>query len=59
VAPGKEEGAGAHQKGGSMVRWPKRCWASAFNGGGVAPVVIDECGEVLQLEGYKGVRRGG
>jgi hypothetical protein len=31
---------------------------AAFNSGGVAPVVVDECGEVLQLEGDKGVRRG-
>jgi hypothetical protein len=30
----------------------------AFNGGGVAPVVIDECGEVVHLEGGKGLRRG-
>jgi hypothetical protein len=28
-----------------------------FNGGGVAPVVIDEGGCVLQLEGDPGVRR--
>jgi hypothetical protein len=28
-----------------------------FNGGGVAPVVVDEGGWVLQLEGDSGVRR--
>jgi hypothetical protein len=41
-----------------MARQHNRLWAPAFYGGGVALVVIDECGEVLQLEGYKGVRRG-
>jgi hypothetical protein len=30
-----------------------------FNGGGVAPVVVDEGGWVLQLEGDPGVRRRG
>jgi hypothetical protein len=30
---------------------------AAFNGGGVAPVVVDERGEVLQLEGDPGARR--
>jgi hypothetical protein len=49
--PGKEEKTGAHQNGGPMVRRHKRCQAAVFNGGGVAPVVIDECGWVLQLEG--------
>jgi hypothetical protein len=42
--PGKEERPGA-------VRRRKRHRAAAFNGGGVAPVVVDERGEVLQLEG--------
>jgi hypothetical protein len=32
--------------------------AVASNGGGEAPVVVDEWCEVLQLEGDKGVRRG-
>jgi hypothetical protein len=32
--------------------------AVASNGGGEVPVVVDECSEVLQLEGDKGVRRG-
>jgi hypothetical protein len=45
--PGKEEGVGAHQSGGPTVRRRERCRAAAFNGGGVAPVVIDECGGVL------------
>jgi hypothetical protein len=49
--PGKEEGVEAHRSGVSMVRRCKRCRVVALNGGGVAPVVIDECGEVLQLEG--------
>jgi hypothetical protein len=31
--------------------------AAAFNGGGVAPVVVDQGGWVLQLEGDPGVRR--
>jgi hypothetical protein len=55
---GKEEGAGAHQKGGSTMRQREWRQAAAFNGGGVAPVVADECGEVLQLEGDKGVGGG-
>jgi hypothetical protein len=45
---GKEERAGAHQNGGSTVRWRKRRRAAAFGGGGVAPVVIDVRGGVLQ-----------
>jgi hypothetical protein len=49
--PGKEEGAEAHQSGVPMVRRRKRYRAAAFNGGGVAPVVVDERGGVLQLEG--------
>jgi hypothetical protein len=55
--PGKEERAGAHRNGVPMVRRRKRRRAAAFNGGGVAPVVVDERGEVLQLEGDPGVRR--
>jgi hypothetical protein len=55
--PGKEERAGAHRNGVPTVRQRKRRWAAAFNGGGVAPVVVDERGEVLQLEGDPGVRR--
>jgi hypothetical protein len=48
---GKEEGAEAHWNGVPMVRRRKQRRVAAFNGGGVAPVVIDERGEVLQLEG--------
>jgi hypothetical protein len=55
--PGKEERAGAHRNGVPTVRRHKRRWAAAFNDGGVAPVVVDEHGEVLQLEGDPGVRR--
>jgi hypothetical protein len=55
--PGKEERAGAHRNGVLMVRWRKRRRAAVFNGGGVAPVVVDEGGWVLQFEGDSGVRR--
>jgi hypothetical protein len=48
--PSKEERAGAHQNGVPTVRRRKWRRAAAFNGGGVAPVVVDERGEVLQLE---------
>jgi hypothetical protein len=57
VAPDKEERVRAHRNGGSMVRRCKRRRAAVFNGSGVAPVVIDEGGWVLQLEGDPGVRR--
>jgi hypothetical protein len=40
-----------------MARRCKRRRAAVFNGGGVAPVVVGECGWVLQLEGDQGVRR--
>jgi hypothetical protein len=55
--PGKGERAGAHWNGVLTVRRCKRHRAAAFSGGGVAPVVVDEHGEVLQLEGDPGVRR--
>jgi hypothetical protein len=55
--PGKEERAGAHRNGVPMVRRRKQRRAVVFNGGGVAPVVVDEGGWVLQLEGDPGVRR--
>jgi hypothetical protein len=55
--PGKEERAGVHRNGVPTVRRRKQRLAAAFNGDGVAPVVVDECGEVLQLEGDPGVRR--
>jgi hypothetical protein len=54
---GKEEGAEAHRSGVPTVRRRKRHRAAVFNGGGVAPVVVDERGGVLQLEGDPGVRR--
>jgi hypothetical protein len=54
---GKEERAGAHRNGVPTVRRRKRRRAAVFNDGRVAPVVIDERGEVLQLEGDPGVRR--
>jgi hypothetical protein len=52
--PGKEERAGAHQNGVPTVRRRKRSRAVAFNSGGVASVVVDERGVVLQLEGDRG-----
>jgi hypothetical protein len=55
--PGKKEREGAHWNGVPTVRRRKRCRAAAFNSGRVAPVVVDERGEVLQLEGDPGVRR--
>jgi hypothetical protein len=57
VAPGKEEGAGAHRNGGSTARRRKRRRAAMFIGGRVAPVVIDVCGWVLQLKADPRVRR--
>jgi hypothetical protein len=54
---GKEERAGAHQNGVPTVRRCKWRRVAAFNGDGVALVVVDERGEVLQLEGDPGVRR--
>jgi hypothetical protein len=53
---GKEERAGAHRNGVPMVRRRKRRRAMVFNGGGVAPVVVDEGGWVLQFEGDPGVK---
>jgi hypothetical protein len=46
--PGKEERAGAHWNGGSTVRRRKRRRAAVSNSGGVAPVVVDVRGGVLQ-----------
>jgi hypothetical protein len=40
-----------------MVRQRKQRRAAVFNGGGVAPVVVDEGGWVLPLVGDLGVRR--
>jgi hypothetical protein len=55
--PGKEERAWAHRNGVPTARRRKRRRAAAFNGGWVAPVVVNKRGEVLQLEGDPGVRR--
>jgi hypothetical protein len=57
VAPGKEEGAGAHRNGGLKVRRRKWRRAAMFIGGRVAPVVIDVCGWILQLKADPRVRR--
>jgi hypothetical protein len=54
--PSKEERAGAHQNGVPTLRRRKWCQAATFNGGGIAPVVVDEGRWVLQLEGDPGVR---
>jgi hypothetical protein len=49
VAPGKKSEDGAHRGGRATVgRW---------DGSGVAPVVSDKGGGVLQLEGDPGVKR--
>jgi hypothetical protein len=52
--PGKEERAWAHRNGGSTVRRRKWRRVVVFNGGKVAPVVIDVHGRVLQLGRGKG-----
>jgi hypothetical protein len=44
----------AHQNGVLTVRRHKQRRVAAFNSGGVAPVVVDERGEVLQIEGDPG-----
>jgi hypothetical protein len=55
VAPDKEEGAGAHQRGGSMARRRKQLRAVAFYGGEGAPVAGVDEGVALQLgEGREG-----
>jgi hypothetical protein len=55
--PSKEERAGAHRNGGSMVRWHKRRRAVAFIDGEGAPVGGDGgCGVLQHLRG-KGVRK--
>jgi hypothetical protein len=55
--PGKESGDGAHRGGRATVGRREVAGAAAFNGGRVAPMVIDEGGWVLQLEGDPRVRR--
>jgi hypothetical protein len=57
VAPGKKSEDGAHRGGRMTVGRREVAGAVAFNSGGVAPVVVDEGGGVLQLEGEPGVRR--
>jgi hypothetical protein len=54
---GKEERAGAHQNGVPTKRRCKRRRAAAFNGSGVAPVVVDECGGVCSSSETSGVSR--
>jgi hypothetical protein len=56
-APGKKSGDGAHRGGRATVGRREVAGAVAFNDGRVAPVVVDEGGWVLQLEGDLGVRR--
>jgi hypothetical protein len=55
--PGKKSGDGAHRDGRVMVGQREAASAAVFNGGGVAPVVVDVCGGVLKLERDPGVRR--
>jgi hypothetical protein len=57
VAPGKKSEDGAHRGGRESVWRREVAGAVMFNGGGVASVVVDESGWVLQLEGDPGVRR--
>jgi hypothetical protein len=56
MVPSKEERAGAHQNSGSTVRRRKRHRAAAFVGG-VAPVVVDVRGGVLQHRCRRGKLR--
>jgi hypothetical protein len=51
VAPGMEDGAGAHQRGGSTARPRNLLRAAAFYISGGASVAGDDEGAVLQLEG--------
>jgi hypothetical protein len=55
--PGKEERAGAHQNGGSMVRRCKRCRVAVFIDGEGASMVTGGGDEVLQLGRGEGVRK--
>jgi hypothetical protein len=54
--PGKEERAGAHRNGRSTMRRRKRHRAVVSNSGGVAPVVVDVRGGVLQHRCGRGKR---
>jgi hypothetical protein len=56
-APDKKSGDRAHRGGRATVGRREMAGAAAFNGGGVAPVIVDQGGWVLQLEGDPGVRR--
>jgi hypothetical protein len=47
-ASGKKSGDGAHRGGRATVGRRKATGAVVFNGGGVAPVVVDVQGGVLQ-----------
>jgi hypothetical protein len=53
---GKEESAGAHRNGGSMVRRRKWRRATVFNSGGAALVVVNVRGGVLQHRCGRGKR---
>jgi hypothetical protein len=44
VAPGKKSEDGAHRGGQATVGRREVAGAAAFNGGGVAPMVVDEGG---------------
>jgi hypothetical protein len=55
--PGKKSGDGAHRDGRVTVGRREAAGAMVFNGGGVAPVVVDVRGGVLQLKRDPGVRR--
>jgi hypothetical protein len=56
-ASGKKSGDGAHRGGRATVGRRKAAGAAVFNGSGVAPVVVDVRGRLLQLDGDPGVRR--
>jgi hypothetical protein len=55
-ASGNESGGGAHRGRRSTVRWRGWLGMAAFRWR-AAPTIADECGEVLQLERDKGVRK--
>jgi hypothetical protein len=52
---GNESGGGAHRGRQSTARQRGQLGTATFRWR-VAPMIIDECGEVLQLEGDKAVR---
>jgi hypothetical protein len=56
-APGKKIGDGAHRDVRATVGRREAASVAVFNGGGVASVVVDVRGGVLQLEGDLGVWR--